>query len=144
MALLSADRQRVWHPVWLVDLTGAASKSWIQLDWIQNNMLQLGVPTTVPRRFATEDLDVAGSFYHGRIIDEPVVEQGFFDSYFGVSRVTTVSFRLANSDALLDDYHTLDIRGTTLTITRYDAATATSVTEFTGKIATTALGEGYL
>ena len=144
MTLLPPDRQRTWHPVWLVDLTGAASKSWIQLDWIQNNMLQLGVPTAVPRRFATEDLDVAGSFYHGRIIDEPVVEQGFFDSYFGVSRVTTVNFRLANSDALLDDYHTLDIRGTTLTITRYDAATATSVTEFTGKIATTALGEGYL
>ncbi|MDO8700778.1 MAG: hypothetical protein Q7J56_03920, partial [Deltaproteobacteria bacterium] len=139
MAVLNADRQQTWHPVWLVDLTGAASKSWIQLDWIQNNMLQLGVPTPVPRRFATEDLDVAGTFYHGRIIDEPVVEQGFFDSYFGVSRVTTVSFRLANADALLDDYHTLDIRGTTLTITRYDAATATSVTEFTGKIAATAL-----
>ena len=144
MTLIAPDRQRTWQPVWLVELTGAASKSWIQLDWIQNNMLQLGVPPATTRRFATQDVDVAGTFYHGRIIDEPVVEQGFFDSYFGVSRVTTVSFRLANADAALDDYHLLDIRGTTLTITRYDAATATSIAEFTGKVATTALGDGYL
>ena len=144
MTLIAPDRQRAWQPVWLVELTGAASKSWIQLDWIQNNMLQLGVPPATTRRFATQDVDVAGTFYHGRIIDEPVVEQGFFDSYFGVSRVTTVSFRLANADAALDDYHLLDIRGTTLTITRYDVATATSIAEFTGKVATTALGDGYL
>lgn len=144
MTLLAQDRQRVWKPVWLLNMTGAASRAWTQLDWIQNDMLQRGVPATTAARFATRDIDVAGVFYHGRIVDEPVIEQGFFDSFFGVSRVTTVTFRLTNVDRTLDDYHTLDVRGTTLTITRYDEVTATSIVEFTGKISSTALGEGYL
>ena len=59
----------------------------------QNDFIQRGLGSTVPTLFASRDLDVSGTFYHGRILQDPVVDQGFFDSFFGVSRVTTVSFR---------------------------------------------------
>ena len=144
MTILAPDRQSVFAPAWLVNFTGAQSKAFAQLDFIQNDFIQRGLGSTVPTLFASRDLDVSGTFYHGRILQDPVVDQGFFDSFFGVSRVTTVSFRLANADNALDTLHTVDLRGTTLSLTRYDEVTGTSVTEFTGKVSTTSLGDGWV
>ena len=143
MTVLAPDRQSQFAPAWLITLSPTA-KAWAQLDFIQNNFLQLGLPASTPARFSSRDLAAAGLSYHGRLLDDPVVEQGFFDAFWGVTQVTTVRFRLANADNALDLYHTRDVRGTSVTISRYDEISGTTITEFTGKISTTELGEGYL
>ena len=144
MTVLAQDRQSQFAPAFIVALSPTA-KAWAQLDFIQTSMISLGVDTTVPAKFANRDLvTTAGTFAHGRLLDDPVVDQGFFDAFWGVTQVTTVRFRLANADNALDQYHTRDVRGTVVTLDRYDEATGTTVSEYTGKVAWTALGEGYL
>ena len=142
MTVIAPDRQATWAPAWLAALGGA--KGWIQLNFVQNDFVKRGFASTVPTRYATRDLDVAGAFYHGRVVGEPAVDQAFFDSFFGVTEVTTVRVRLANADQDLDTLHTADPRGLRLTLTRYDAASATSVTEFTGRVSASRMGVGYV
>ena len=84
------------------------------------------------------------AFYHGRVLGEPVVDRAFFDSFYGVTAVTTARVRLANGDNVLDTLHTVDLRGTRVTLTRYDEDSGLTVAEFTGKVSTTALGVGWV
>ena len=142
--MTAPDRQKIWRPVWLVRLTGAQSRTWAQAGLFQASAIQRGVEDSVPQNFAGRDLVVSGVRYVGRITEEPVVERSYFDAFYGVTGATSVSFRLVNADGALDALHTADLRGTTLTLTRYDEESGTGVTEFTGKVSTTALGEGWV
>lgn len=115
--LLAPDRQETWAPVWLITL---GANRWASVDGLM----------------------VSGEVYSGRILGDINVERRFIDTFFGTVEQAIVEIALANADRALDAVYTTDLRGTALTITRYDIATATSVTEFTGAVNQVSLEPG--
>jgi len=86
----------------------------------------------------------APAFYHGRLLGDPAVEVPFFDSFSGTTGQARVAVRIANADQAHDVLHTTDRRGQTLTLTRYDEESGTAVEEFSGRVSTTRMGEGWV
>lgn len=142
MPLLAPDRQDTWAPAWLLELTPSAL-DWMQSDMVQEDFIQADT-STAATKFASRDLSVAGTPYHGRIMDEPTVERQFVNTFWGWTEVSRLTLRLANADNALDSLYSTDIRGTPVVLKRYDVVTATTITEFTGTLTDAALGLGHL
>lgn len=137
--LAAPDRQARWYPVWLVTLTIPTGRDWAQSNFVQANWTARST-TTAPVRYSDRDLDVAGTFYHGRIVGAPVVTSEDVETFFGWTQVSEVRLTLSNADGSLTDLFTVDPRGGRLVLSRYDVDTGTTVAEFSGAIADVTLG----
>lgn len=106
------DRQDTWAPAWLCEVASAAA----------------------PKTFSTREIVAAGTFHHGLIIGEPTVTRSMTDTIFGFLEVSTVTVEYDNAGGAASHLYTTDLRGTTLTLKRFDAVSQNLSTEFTGII----------
>lgn len=132
----AADRQLTWEPLWLLEL---GDMNAFQDDAFQMDAFQDG-PATI--NFASYDYDGGATFYHGRLLDAPVITKHTRETFWGTEEISTVPLVLANADQGLDDYFLDDCRGISVVLKRVDRATGTTITEFTGSVQDVALEVG--
>ena len=132
----------VRQPTWLVDLFsipiagGNAPYGLLGLWFTGGEVLDA--------HFSLYDLDVAGTFFSGRIIGEPRIERSFAEVFFGIIRVNTITLVLSNVDGGLTSIYNADPRRRRITMRLHDVSTGVSTVEFTGLITQATLEPGTL
>lgn len=136
----AADRQSTWFPIWLIEIEQI-------LDWVQADLVNLSpewiVNGTRTVRFASVDVDTLSAPYHGRLVSDITITRSLRESFYGYVTVADITLDLANADGALDDFY-YDIRGSAITIKRYDAVSGTTVTDFTGEISNVEIKPGLV
>lgn len=125
----SGAATELWRPVWLIDLSAMTI---IPSPFVANDL-----------KFSNVDLDSFDPPYHGRILDNPVIDRSLMNTFWGFTEVSTVKFTLANNDGRYNSlFIGVDLREQPVIIKRYDVASGTTVEELRARISSVGLANG--